>query len=250
MTTSSPSSPWPLEVARRCARCPSRSRAGGADLDVGDAGERRAELARVRRLALGDARQHVVVERLHDAQQPDARAGGRRRLSAVRRRSGSGRRAHRCPLGSSGMGSPSARARCTVRAASSHITAALIASRGPGPRVNTPWLRISTAGERWPASVSTTPRPISSSPIRANGPIGDLAAELVGHRGEHARDRLAARRPRGGVGAVGVRDAADVGHAGGRRSRGWRRRWTGARSPSTSPPCRSQTTIASGVSSA
>ena len=38
--------------------------------------------------------------------------------------------------------------------------------------VNTPWLRMSTAGERWPASVSTTPRPISSSPIRANGPMG------------------------------------------------------------------------------
>ena len=39
---------------------------------------------------------------------------------------------------------------------------------------------------------------------------GDLAAELVGHRGEHARDRLAARRPRRGVAAVGVRDAAHV----------------------------------------
>ena len=38
--------------------------------------------------------------------------------------------------------------------------------------MKTPWLRISTALERWPASVSTTPRPISSSPISANGPIG------------------------------------------------------------------------------
>ena len=38
--------------------------------------------------------------------------------------------------------------------------------------MNTPWLRISTAGERWPASVSTTARPISSPPIGANGPTG------------------------------------------------------------------------------
>jgi hypothetical protein len=59
-----------------------------------------------------------------------------------------------------------------VRATSSHITAALIAARGLSPIVNTPWLRISTAGERWPDSVSTTPRPISSSPISANGPSG------------------------------------------------------------------------------
>ena len=73
MTTSSPSSPWPsksrddaVDVVAVAGRRP--------DLDVGDAGEGRAELARVRGLALGDARQHVVVERLHDAQQPDARA--------------------------------------------------------------------------------------------------------------------------------------------------------------------------------
>ena len=37
---------------------------------------------------------------------------------------------------------------------------------------NTPWLRISTAGERCPVSVATTPRPISSLPISANGPTG------------------------------------------------------------------------------
>ena len=38
--------------------------------------------------------------------------------------------------------------------------------------MKTPCARMSTAGERWPVSVSTTPRPISSSPIRANGPTG------------------------------------------------------------------------------
>jgi hypothetical protein len=78
--------------------------------------------------------------------------------------------------------------------------------------VNTPWLRISTAGERLPRSVSTIPTPISSPPIRANGPDRDVAAELVGHRRQHAGDRPAVRRPRGRVGAVGVRDAADRGH--------------------------------------
>ena len=38
--------------------------------------------------------------------------------------------------------------------------------------VKTPWLRISTAGERWPDRVATMPRPISSLPISANGPTG------------------------------------------------------------------------------
>ena len=47
-----------------------------------------------------------------------------------------------------GSGSPSWRDRCTVRATSSHITAALTAARASLPIVNTPWLRISTAGER------------------------------------------------------------------------------------------------------
>jgi hypothetical protein len=59
-----------------------------------------------------------------------------------------------------------------VRAASSHITAALTASRAVPPMAKTPWRRISTAGERCPASVATTPLPISSPPIRANGPTG------------------------------------------------------------------------------
>ncbi len=38
--------------------------------------------------------------------------------------------------------------------------------------VNTPWFRMSTAGERWPDSVVTMPLPMSSPPIRANGPTG------------------------------------------------------------------------------
>jgi hypothetical protein len=44
-----------LEVRDDRGRCRSRSRAGGRDLDVGDAGEALAELACVRGLALGDA---------------------------------------------------------------------------------------------------------------------------------------------------------------------------------------------------
>src|SRR5689334_9252757 len=40
----------------------------------------------------------------------------------------------------------------------------------------------------------------------------DLRAELVGHAGQHARDRFAAGRPRRGVRAVRVHHAADVRH--------------------------------------
>jgi hypothetical protein len=60
----------------------------------------------------------------------------------------------------------------TVRATSSVMTAALTASRGSLPMVNTPWLRISTARDRWPRRVATMPRPIESSPMIANGPTG------------------------------------------------------------------------------
>ena len=59
-----------------------------------------------------------------------------------------------------------------MRATSSHITAAFTASRADRPIVNTPWLRISTAGEREPRSVWTMPRPMSSLPINAKGPTG------------------------------------------------------------------------------
>ena len=59
-----------------------------------------------------------------------------------------------------------------MRATSSHITAALTAARASLPTVKTPWLRISTAGDRCPDRVATMPRPIESSPISANGPTG------------------------------------------------------------------------------
>ncbi len=64
---------------------------------------------------------------------------------------------------------------CTLRATSSHITAALTAARASLPMVNGPWFFMSTAGERCPASVSTMPRPMESSPLSANGPIGIYA---------------------------------------------------------------------------
>ena len=75
----------------------------------------------------------------------------------------------RCAIGS---GSPSWRAMCTVRATSSHITAALTAAFASLPIVKRPWFCISTAGDAAPRSVSTMPRPIESSPISANGPTG------------------------------------------------------------------------------
>ena len=71
-----------------------------------------------------------------------------------------------------GSGSPSWRARCTVRATSSHSTAALTAARALVPTVKGPWFCISTARERDRPSVSTMPAPMESSPIRAKGPTG------------------------------------------------------------------------------
>ena len=47
-----------------------------------------------------------------------------------------------------GSGSPSWRAMWTVRATSSHITAALTAALAVVPMVKTPWFCINTAGER------------------------------------------------------------------------------------------------------
>ena len=112
----------------------------------------------------------------------------------------------------SGSGSPSWRAMCTVRATSSHITAALTAARASLPMVNTPWLRMSTAGG--PVAAQGLDDAPADRVVADQGerPDRDLAAELVGHRGEHAGDGLAARGPGGGVGGVGVHDAADVRH--------------------------------------
>ncbi len=67
---------------------------------------------------------------------------------------------------------PSTRARCTLRATSSHITAALTAARASVPIEKTPWFCMITAGERCPCRVCTMPRPMESSPMSANGPIG------------------------------------------------------------------------------
>ena len=75
-----------------------------------------------------------------------------------------------------------------MRATSSHITAALIAGRALSPIVNTPWLRMSTAGERWPDSVCTTPAPDLLVADQRERPERDRPAELIGHRGERAGD--------------------------------------------------------------
>ena len=61
---------------------------------------------------------------------------------------------------------------CTVRATSSHITAAFTASRAVAPIVNTPWFCSSTALERCSPSVATTAAPMSSLPMRAKGAQG------------------------------------------------------------------------------
>ena len=71
-----------------------------------------------------------------------------------------------------GSGSPSCREMCTVRATSSHITAALTAALASRPMVKTPWFCIRTAGERDWLRVATIPLPMSSLPMSANGPTG------------------------------------------------------------------------------
>ena len=129
---------------------------------------------------------------------------------AARRRSGSGRRARRCVPGRSGPARPSWRARWTVRATSSHITAALTAARGGRPDREDAVVAHQHRPRAVPRSVSTMPRPIESSPMTANGPTGISPPNSSAHR-EHARDRLAARGPRRGVRRVGVHDAADLG---------------------------------------
>ena len=61
---------------------------------------------------------------------------------------------------------------CTVRATSSTMTAAFTAALASLPMVNGPWLRMRTAGLRESCRVSTMPRPMESSPMSANGPMG------------------------------------------------------------------------------
>ena len=147
-----------------------------------------------------------------------------------------------------GTGSPRARARCTVRAASSHITAALTASRGGAADGEDAVIAHQHRRRSMPGEQLDDPAADLLVADPGERPDRDLTAELVRHRGEHTRDRLAAGGERRRVGAVGVGDAADVGAGGGRRSRGWRRRSTQRGRPRRRSPKRSQTTIVSGVS--
>src|SRR5262249_61128655 len=137
-------------------------------------------------LRLGAPRVHVVLKTLPDAEDPVA--GNAARLacghdSPPERWLVAGLEPQRWPYSvvyrryrastwsaGSGCGSPSIRARWTVRAASSHITAALTAERAVVPTVKTPWLRMSTAGERCPVRGGTTPLPDSAPPLHPNGP--------------------------------------------------------------------------------
>ena len=87
--------------------------------------------------------------------------------------------------------------------------------RGPGVAADRERRRgcaSAPRGERCRASVSTMPRPIESSPISANGPTGISPPNSSAIIGQHARDRLAAGGPGGGVGGVGVHHPADLGH--------------------------------------
>jgi hypothetical protein len=59
--------------------------------------------------------------------------------------------------GSIGTSSPPDRATCTVRAASSHITAAFTAAFALAPIVNVPWARVSPAGVLSPALAGSCP---------------------------------------------------------------------------------------------
>ena len=148
-----------------------------------------------------------------------------------------------------GTGSPSCRAMCTLRATSSHITAALTAALGSLPIVNTPWLRISTARRAVPGQGlhdALADVVVADQRERADR---DLAAELVGHRGEHAGDWLGPGRPR----AARTSSACARRHphpaCAGRRRRARRCRWTGEGRPRPRQPSRSQTIMLSGVSS-
>ena len=121
-----------------------------------------------------------------------------------------------------------------MRATSSHITAAFTAALArPADRehavVGMQHRRRAVAGQGRDDALADVV--VADDRERADR---DLAAELVGHRGDHARDRLAARRP-GAVAyvRVGVHHAADLGHVPGTRRHGRRCRLTATRSPST-----------------
>ena len=157
-------------------------------------------------------------------------------ISAGRRRSGSGRRARRHRLAAIGTGSPRTRARCTVRATSSHMTAALTAARasradGEDAVVAHQHRRRAVPGQRRDDALAD----VVAADERERSDR-DLPAELVRLRGQHTRDRLPASRPRRGVRAVGVHDAAHLAASPGRRRRARRCHWTATGRPR--PGCR------------
>ena len=61
--------------------------------------------------------------------------------------------------------------------------------------MNTPWFASSTARERWPDRVSTIAAPDRLVTDDGEGTDRDLAAELVGHPRDDARDRLVVAPP-------------------------------------------------------
>ena len=103
---------------------------------------------------------------------------------------------------------PSWRAMNTVAATSSVMTAALTAALAVGPIVNTPWFLSRIAGEVADALHHQPPDPLVADEREARA--RDLAAELVGLRGEVDRDRPAHGRERRRVARVGVHDAVHV----------------------------------------
>ena len=164
----------------------------------------------------------------------------------VRRRSGSGRTAHRRRPVAMGTGVPSwlgevhGARRVLAHDGGLHRVAAVRADREHAV-VGEQHRSRAVAGER--RHDRPTDRLVADDRERRDR---DLAAELVGHAGDHARDRPMTRSPRGGVRRVGVHHAADVGHVpvhvgmgGGVR----RRRTLAADRSATGTPSRSHSTI-------
>ena len=118
-------------------------------------------------------------------------------------------------------------ARWTVLAASSHITAAFTASRAVGPDGEYPVAAQQHGGRAVPGQGLDHGLADLLAADRANGPERDLAAELVGHRGDDAGDRLAAGRPRGRVPGCACARRRRPQASAGRCRRARRCRWTG-----------------------
>ena len=170
-------------------------------------------------------------------------------VSAGRRRSGSARREQSMSAGVDREAPPTAAAMWTLRATSSHMTAALTAARPSRADGEDPWFRMRTAGDRLPLEGLHDPASDRVVPDQGEGPYGNQAHRTRRRHGQHAGDRLAARSPGRRVRRVGVHHAADLRHAAGRRRPGHRCPTDGECWPSTTLPRRSQTTMLSGVRS-